>query len=160
METPEPAAEVETEFDLEQIRAILPHRYPFLLIDRVIKVVAHKRAVGLKAVTIDEPYFRGQPQGRLAMPGVLILEAMAQTAAVAAAVVLGVGTADKQLVLLGMQNVQFHGPVRPGELLELHMVKERSHGPISKMRGEAKVAGRLVAEARLTAMQLDVGMVF
>jgi 3-hydroxyacyl-[acyl-carrier-protein] dehydratase len=143
------------QFDLEQIKAMLPHRYPFLMIDLVRDVVPDKSAVGVKMVTLNEPFFRGMTPGRLIVPGSLIIEAMGQTAAVAAIHTLGGPGAGKSIFFMGLQKFRLHRAVRPGDRLELHMVKERAYGPTSKVRGEARVDGTLVAKAYLTAMILD-----
>ena len=145
------------DFDTDQIKAMIPHRYPFLLIDRVLNCVADKGGVGVKYVSVDEPYFRNMPPGGLAMPGLLIVEAMAQTAAVGAVHTLGPHTAGKLVLLTGLKEVRFHLPVRPGDTLFLHVNKERQFGPTSRLRGEARVKGELVAEARLTAVIIDSG---
>ncbi|MFI4985915.1 MAG: 3-hydroxyacyl-ACP dehydratase FabZ [Alphaproteobacteria bacterium] len=153
-------AEGEVDFNLEEIMAFIPHRYPFLLIDRVINAIADKSAVGVKAVTVNEPYFRGLPLKQLAMPGMLIVEAMAQTAAVVAIHTLGSEMAGKFIFLMGLHEVRFHHAVKPGDMLFLHTSKIRSHGPFSKVRGEAKVDGKLMAEATMTAMILDAAEAF
>jgi 3-hydroxyacyl-[acyl-carrier-protein] dehydratase len=143
------------EFTLDQIKAMLPHRYPFLMIDYVKDVVPDKSATGVKNVTVNEPYFRGLPQDRLFVPGSLIIEAMAQTAAVTAIHTLGGGAAGKFIYFMGLRKFRARRPVRPGDQLLLHMAKERAFGPTSKVRGEARVDGALVAQAYLTAMILD-----
>ncbi len=148
------------DFDLEQIMAFIPHRYPFLLIDRVVNAVADKGGVGIKTVTVDEPYFRGLPLQQLAMPGMLIVEALTQTAAVVAIHTLGSAVAGKFMYLMGLHGVRFRRLVRPGDVLFLHIAKLRSHGPFSKLRGEAKVGGNLVAEATLTATILEAEAAF
>ncbi|HUI16380.1 MAG TPA: 3-hydroxyacyl-ACP dehydratase FabZ [Alphaproteobacteria bacterium] len=145
------------DFDTDQIKAMIPHRYPFLLIDRVLNCVADKGGVGVKYVSVDEPYFRNMPPGGLAMPGLLIVEAMAQTAAVGAVHTLGPHTAGKLVLLTGLKEVRFHLPVRPGDTLFLHVNKERQFGPTSRLRGMARVERTLVAEAALTAVIIDSG---
>jgi 3-hydroxyacyl-[acyl-carrier-protein] dehydratase len=146
------------DFDLAQIMAMLPHRYPFLMIDRVMDVVADRSAVGLKNVTIDEPYFRGLPPARCVMPATMIIEAMAQTAAVAAIHTLGDEAADKFIYFMTLQRFRVRRAVRPGDRLMLHVYKERAFGPALKVRGEARVDGALAATAYLTAMMLDRSM--
>ncbi len=143
------------EFNLDQIKAMLPHRYPFLMIDHVKDVVPDKSAVGVKNVTVNEPFFRGLPPGRLFVPGTLIIEAMGQTAAVAAIHTLGGDRSGKYIYFMGLQKFRVHRPVGPGDVMLLHLVKERAFGPTSKVHGKAWVAGALVAEAYLTAMILD-----
>jgi 3-hydroxyacyl-[acyl-carrier-protein] dehydratase len=144
------------DFDAAQIITMIPHRFPFLMIDRVVEALPDKSAIGIKAVSVDEPYFQNQPRERLAMPGMLIVEAMAQTAAVLAVYTLGSEAAGKLVFFMGLQNVQFHRAVTPGDLLKLHVSKVRSFGPNLKLRGEAKVAETLVAEAFMTAMIADM----
>lgn len=148
------------DFNLEQIKAMLPHRYPFLMIDRVTDVVIDKSAIGVKEVTVNEPFFRGMPPDRLFVPGTLIIEAMGQTAAVCAIHTLGGESSDKIIFFMGMQKFRQRRPVRPGDRMLLHMVKERAYGPISKVWGEARVEGVLVAQAYLTAMIADRDSVF
>ena len=145
------------DFDIDQIKAMIPHRFPFLLIDRVLNCVADKGGIGVKQVTINEPYFQNMPPKALAMPGLLIVEAMAQTAAVGAVHTLGAHTAGKLVLLTGLKEVRFHLPVRPGDTLYLHVDKERQFGPTSRLRGRARVNRALVAEAALTAVIVDSG---
>jgi len=145
------------DFDIDQIKAMIPHRFPFLLIDRVLNCVADKGGIGVKQVTINEPYFQNMPPKALAMPGLLIVEAMAQTAAVGAVHTLGAHTAGKLVLLTGLKEVRFHLPVRPGDTLYLHVDKERQFGPTSRLRGRARVNRALVAEAALTAVIIDSG---
>jgi 3-hydroxyacyl-[acyl-carrier-protein] dehydratase len=148
------------EFNADQIKAMIPHRYPFLLIDRVTNAIPDRSAIGIKTVTVNEPYFHGLPEHCLAMPGLLIVEAMAQTLAVVMVQTLGTQVIGAPVYLMGIQDAKFHKPVRPGDTLMLHMVKERSRGPISKVRGQAKVNGEVVTEAALTAIVLDSGIDF
>jgi len=145
------------DFDIDQIKAMIPHRYPFLMIDRVLNCVADKGGIGVKQVTVNEPYFRNMSPSGLAMPGLLIVEAMAQTAAVGAVHTLGAHTAGKLVLLMGLKEVRFHLPVRPGDTLFLYVDKERQFGPTSRLRGMARVERTLVAEALLTAVIIDSG---
>ena len=150
-------SEAGADFDTDQIKAMIPHRHPFLLLDRVTNCVRDKGGIGIKQVTANEPFFQGMPRHGLAMPGLLIVEAMAQTAAVGAIYTLGAHTAGKIILLTGLKDVRFYLPVRPGDTLYLHLEKERQFGPTSRLRGEARVKGELVAEARLTAVIIDSG---
>ena len=138
--------------DLEQIKRMIPHRHPFLLIDSVEEIRPGESAVGIKDVTPDEPYFEGHFPGEPIMPGVLIVEAMAQTAGVL--VVDSTGQADSGLLVYFMtiDNARFRKRVLPGDRLELHVHIKRGRGKVWKFTGEAKVRGEIVAEAEYAAM--------
>jgi len=139
---------------IEDIMKVLPHRYPFLLVDRVLEMEPMKRIVGIKNVTINEPFFQGHFPGHPIMPGVLIVEAMAQVGGM-----LLMGTVDdpdtKVVYFMSLDNVKFRKPVRPGDQIrfELHMVQIR--GKICRMKGQAKVDGEVVCEAEMAAMMRD-----
>ncbi len=140
--------------DILQIMAALPHRYPFLMIDRMVDVVPGVSGVGIKNVTVNEPFFQGHFPGRPVMPGVLIIEAMAQAAA--ALVVLKLGNVEGRLVyFMTIENAKFRRPVGPGDQLRIHVAKERARGPVYKFRGVARVDGVSVAEASYSAMIMD-----
>jgi 3-hydroxyacyl-[acyl-carrier-protein] dehydratase len=141
--------------DIGRIVEMIPHRYPFLMVDRVIDVVHSERAVGIKNVTINEPFFQGHFPSRPVMPGVLIIESMAQTAAVLVVHTLGPTAEGKLVYFMSVDNARFRKPVGPGDQLHVHVFKERSRGNVWKFRGEAKVDGVLVAEATFSAMILD-----
>lgn len=131
----------------QQIQEIIPHRYPFLLVDRILEVEEGKRAVGLKNVTVNEPFFAGHFPGYPVMPGVLIAEALAQVAAVA---MLQLEANKNKLGLLaGIDNFRFRGQVFPGDTLTLEMTVTRFKGSIGKGQGVAKVGDRVVAEGEL-----------
>ena len=138
--------------DLALIKRIIPHRYPFLLIDKVRDVVPFEGAVGIKCVTANEPHFPGHFPDQPIMPGVLIVEAMAQTAAVVVGISLNV--IDKPLLtyFMGIDACKFRRMVQPGDLLELHVTVKRPGGKIWKFLGEAKVDGQVCAQAEFTAM--------
>ena len=144
-----------TELDIDGIRENIPHRAPMLLIDKVLQIVANKSAVGVKAVSNCEPFFAGHFPDYPIMPGVLIVEAMAQTAACVACVTLGEETRGKLVFFTTIENARFRKPVRPGDLLELHVEKVTSKGPLWKFRGVAMVEGKKVAEADFGAMIVD-----
>jgi len=144
------------DFDLEQIKAMIPHRHPFLLIDRVLNCIRDKSGTGVKYVSANEPFLRNVPPGGLALPDVLVVEAMAQTAAVGAMYTLGGNASRNMLFLTGVKDARFYRPVKPGDTLYLHMEKERSFGPNMRVRGRAQVEERLVAEACLTALTIEV----
>ena len=140
---------------IQEIMEILPHRYPFLLVDRIIEFVDSERCVGLKNVTINEPFFQGHFPGRPVMPGVLILEAMAQVAAVLARRSNdGVGE-NKTVFLVGIDDVKFRQMVVPGDQLEIRMVSIRKRRPVWVMGGEVFVNGKLVASGKISAAEAD-----
>ena len=145
-----------SDLDILQIMELLPHRYPFLLIDKLVDLVPNESAVGIKNVTFNEPFFQGHFPGRPIMPGVLIIEAMAQTAA--CVVVQGMPKSDKRLVyFMSVENARFRKPVVPGDQLRIHVKKERNRGTVWRFAGEARVDGQLMDEATYTAMIVDNG---
>jgi 3-hydroxyacyl-[acyl-carrier-protein] dehydratase len=137
--------------DIQKVMQLLPHRYPFLLVDRILELEVGKRVVGLKNVTINEPFFQGHFPNQPIMPGVLIIEAMGQAGGVLAASALPEDEADQVIIFMGMDKVRFRKPVVPGDQLifELEVLKQRRK--IFKMSGVAKVDGKVVAEAELMA---------
>jgi 3-hydroxyacyl-[acyl-carrier-protein] dehydratase len=151
-------ADIPTTADIDLIQRIIPHRYPFLLVDKVRDIVPFQSAVGIKNVTMNEPHFQGHFPGAPIMPGVTIVEAMAQ----AAAVMVGVSAdlADKQMLVyfMGIDGVKFRRKVVPGDVLELHVTTLRGKpgGKVWKFGGRAMVEGDMAAEAEFTAM-MDLG---
>jgi len=141
--------------DIDRVMAMIPHRYPFLMIDRVVDVVANEGCVGIKNVSINEPFFQGHFPSRPVMPGVLIIEAMAQTSAVLVVHTLGPASEGKLVYFMSVDDARFRRPVVPGDQLRVHVRKERSRGNVWKFSAEAKVDGQLVAEATYAAMILD-----
>lgn len=141
-----------TEADLSLIKRIIPHRYPFLFIEKVRDIVPFESAVGIKMVTCNEPHFQGHFPAKPIMPGVTIVEAMAQTSAVVVGISLDL--VDKPLLtyFMGIDACKFRRMVVPGDVLELHVSAKRAGGKIWKFRGEAKVDGQMAAEAEFTAM--------
>lgn len=136
-----------TVLDVMQIQEILPHRYPFLLVDRIVELEEGKRAVGLKNVTINEPFFQGHFPHYPVMPGVLIVEALAQVGAVA---VLSMAENRGKIGLLaGVDGFRFKEQVKPGDTLELTVDLTRLRGSIGKGQGTARVNGKIVAEGEL-----------
>ncbi|MBK9711692.1 MAG: 3-hydroxyacyl-ACP dehydratase FabZ [Kouleothrix sp.] len=131
----------------QEIMAIIPHRYPFLLIDRILELEPGKRAVGEKLVSIGEPYFQGHFPDYPIMPGVLIVEALAQTACVAALILPE--NRDKIGLFAGLDGVRFKRPVRPGDTLRLEVQFEKIRMGIGKGRGVATVEGQIACEAQL-----------
>lgn len=141
--------------DVQRIMDMIPHRYPFLMIDRVVDAVRDTSAVGIKNVTMGEPFFQGHFPGRPIMPGVLIVEAMAQTAGVLVVHTLGPESEGKLVYFMTIDDARFRRPVTPGDQLRIHVTKERSRGNVWKFLGEAKVEGVKVAEATFSAMIVD-----
>ncbi|MEK6760217.1 MAG: 3-hydroxyacyl-ACP dehydratase FabZ [Deltaproteobacteria bacterium] len=135
--------------EINEIMKILPHRYPFLLIDRILEFETGKSAKGLKNVTINEPFFLGHFPGHPIMPGVLIVEAMAQVGGVLA--FKSAQVSNKVVYFMGIDNARFRKPVVPGDALELSLTVTKCRGTIWAFKGEARVAGALVAEADLMA---------
>lgn len=142
---------METTLDIMAIMRRLPHRYPFLLIDRIIKIVPGEEIVALKNVTMNEPFFQGHFPARPVMPGVLIMEALAQAGGVLASEIRGPEKQGEIIYFMGMDHVRFRRPVVPGDqlMLEARLLKMRSK--VAKMAGRALVEGQVVAEAELMA---------
>lgn len=143
-------------FGIQEIMDLLPHRYPFLLIDRILEFEANKRIVGLKNVTINEPFFQGHFPGHPIMPGVLLLEAMAQTGGVGAMKSIPAEEVKKKVIyFMSIDKAKFRKPVVPGDQVrfELTVIKER--GPIKSFKAVATVDGAVVAEAEMMAMIVD-----
>ncbi len=142
---------MENPMDIQSIMAHLPHRYPFLLVDRILEMVPSKRIVGLKNVTMNEPFFQGHFPGKPVMPGVLIIEAMAQTGGVLAISSLKGGSEGALMYFMGLDQVKFRKMVVPGDqlIMELEVLKQRAK--IMKLSGVAKVDDVIVAEAQLMA---------
>ena len=141
--------------DVTAIEAILPHRYPFLLVDRVVSIEVGKTLVAVKGVTVNEPHFAGHFPGHPVMPGVLILEALAQAGGLLVKASLTEDTTDKVTYLMAIDNARFRRPVVPGDSLELHVEVVKQKGAIWKTRGQAKVDGEVAAEADYMAMLVD-----
>lgn len=140
--------------DIQRIMQMIPHRYPFLMIDRIINAVPNVGAIGVKNVSINEPFFQGHFPSEPVMPGVLIIEAMAQTAAVLVVHTLGAAFEGKLVYFMTVDNARFRKPVVPGDTLYIHVKKERNRGNVWKFNAEAKVNGTLCAEATYAAMIL------
>ena len=149
---------METLLDITQIQAILPHRYPFLLVDRIVDYEIGKRVVGIKNVTLNEPFFAGHFPGAPVMPGVLIIEAMAQTAGVM--MLANLPDHESKLVFFtGIDGAKFRRPVVPGDQLRLELTVLRLRPRYIKLRGEAYVDGELVAEAEISSALVDRSVV-
>ena len=138
--------------EIKEIMKILPHAYPFLLVDRIVEMEPEKRIVGIKNVTYNEPFFPGHFPGRPIMPGVLIVEAMAQTAGMLIYQSIDEESRKKPAFFLGMDNVKFRKPVIPGDQLRLEVEITKHRQSIWGFKGKALVDGKLVAEAELLAM--------
>lgn len=141
--------------DLARIKRMIPHRYPFLLIDRVEAILPGESAVGVKNVTANEPHFAGHFPAEAVMPGVLIVEAMAQTAGVLVVDTLGKEGENLLVYFMTIDRTKFRQKVVPGDILELHVRIVQSRGKVFKFAGEGRVGGRKVAEAEYSAMIID-----
>lgn len=149
-----PATATPTEADIALIQKILPHRYPFLLVDRVGEIDGTKSAVGLKNVTMNEPHFQGHFPGNPIMPGVTIVEAMAQTAAVMVGTTLGLTDGNMLIYFMAIDGCKFRRKVVPGDQLRMEVTTLRGKpgGKVWRFRGVATVEGEMAAEAEFTAM--------
>lgn len=143
------------DLDIMRIMEMIPHRYPMLMIDRVVDITLGESAVGIKNVSVNEPFFQGHFPSRPVMPGVLIIESMAQTSAVLVVGTLGKQAEGKLVYFMTVDEARFRKPVMPGDQLHVHVTKQRSRGNVWKFKGEAKVNGVLCAEAIYSAMILD-----
>ena len=140
-----------TIYDARAIAEILPHRHPFLLVDRITEIVPKQRIVGVKQVTVGEPFFQGHFPGAPVMPGVLVVEALAQVGAVLA--LREIEDRDQKLVLFtGIKEARFRRPVVPGDTLVLEVTALRIGSRVQRMRGEAKVDGQLAADAEIMSI--------
>jgi 3-hydroxyacyl-[acyl-carrier-protein] dehydratase len=154
MDTSTPEGRV-PDLDILRIMEMIPHRYPFLMIDKVVEVMPNVSAVGIKNVSINEPFFAGHFPQRPVMPGVMIIEAMAQTAAVLVVQTIGQSAEGKLVYFMSVENARFRRPVGPGDTLHVRVTKERNRASVWKFSGQALVEGRLCAEATYTAMLMD-----
>jgi len=141
--------------DIHRIMQAIPHRYPFLLIDRVVEVKRMVSAIGIKNVSVNESFFAGHFPNHPVMPGVLIIESMAQTAAVLVVETLGPASAGKVVYFMSIDGAKFRRPVVPGDQMRVHVTRERSRNNVWKVSAVARVDGVAVAEATFTAMIMD-----
>ena len=140
------------DIDINRIKELIPHRYPMLLVDKLCDIHLGETAVGKKAVTNNEPFFEGHFPEKPVMPGVLIVESMAQTAAALVMLTLGDDAAGKLVYFMSIDNAKFRKPVEPGDMLELHVQKVQNRRSIWKFSAKGIVEGKVVAEAMFTAM--------
>jgi 3-hydroxyacyl-[acyl-carrier-protein] dehydratase len=152
---PDSSSEASVSIDMAEILRRIPHRYPFLLVDRAEDYRAHKSIVGIKCVTMNEPYFLGHFPGNPVMPGVLIVEALAQTGAVLMSKSLNADVEGKTIMFMSLDNVRFRAPVRPGDVLRMTVDVVRARDVVFKFRGQAFVGDKLAAEAEFAAMVVE-----
>ena len=141
--------------DVRRVMAALPHRYPMLLVDRVEQIIPGQSITALKAVSMNEGFFQGHFPGRPIMPGVLIVEALAQAAGVLAVESFNLAGSGKLVYFMAIEGAKFRNPVEPGCLLQLDVEFVQKRATVSKFAGKASVGGKLVAEANFTAMIAD-----
>lgn len=141
--------------DISRVMQMIPHRYPMLLVDRVVDMHRDQSAVGIKNVTINEPYFQGHFPTRPVMPGVMIIESMAQTAAVLVVHTLGPESEGKLVYFMTVDDARFRRPVVPGDRMHIHVTRERRRGNVWKFSAKVMVDDQLAAEASFAAMILD-----
>ena len=151
----QPASAAIGPLDIKRVMAALPHRYPMLLVDRVESLDPERGIVAIKAVTINEPFFQGHFPARPIMPGVLIVEALAQAAGVLAVEALGLAGSGKLVYFMAIEGAKFRAPVEPGVLLKLEVEFVQKRASVCKFAGRASVDGKLAAEASFTAMIAD-----
>jgi 3-hydroxyacyl-[acyl-carrier-protein] dehydratase len=150
-----PVSEAPTDIDITEILARIPHRIPFLLVDRCEDFVASESIVGIKCVTVNEPFFAGHFPGYPVMPGVLIVEAMAQTSAVLMSKSLAIDPAGKAIFFMSLDNCRFRAPVRPGAVLRMPVEVTHTRRDIYKFKGRAMIGDKVAAEAEWAAMVVD-----
>ena len=151
----QPASAAIGPLEIKRVMAALPHRYPMLLVDRVESLDPDRGIVAIKAVTINEPFFQGHFPGRPIMPGVLIVEALAQAAGVLAVEALGLAGTGKLVYFMAIEGAKFRQPVEPGVLLKLEVEFVQKRASVCKFAGRATIDGKLAAEASFTAMIAD-----
>ena len=154
MKAKAPAVEA-TEIDITEILARIPHRYPFLLVDRAEEYRPHQSIVGIKCVTVNEPFFQGHFPGYPVMPGVLIVEAIAQTGAILMSKSLDVDVRGKTILFMSLDNCRFRAPVRPGDVVRMPVEVLRARGDVFKFRGRAMIGDKLAAEVEFAAMVVE-----
>ena len=145
------------EIDYAEVARRIPHRYPFLLVDRAEDYRAHQSIVGIKCVTINEPFFQGHFPGNPVMPGVLLIEAIAQSGAVLMSKSLDADTTGKTIFFMSLDNCRFRHPVRPGDVLRMPVEVVRARSDVFKFKGRALVGDKVAAEAEFAAMVVSAG---
>ncbi len=150
-----PAVADPISIDMAEILRRIPHRYPFLLVDRAEDYRAHESVTGIKCVTVNEPYFIGHFPGNPVMPGVLIVEALAQTGAVLMSKSLNADVEGKTIMFMSLDNVRFRAPVRPGDVLRMNVEVLRARDVVFKFKGRALVGDKVAAEAEFAAMVVE-----
>ena len=142
--------------DIKEIWKRIPHRFPFLLVDRIVEIEGDQRIVGIKNVTVNEGFFQGHFPDHPVMPGVLVCEAMAQVAAIMAHQVSGANDGNRVFVLTGLDAVKFKRTVEPGDQLRLELICLKRRGSFWKLKGTATVEGKIVAQAEISAMEVPM----
>lgn len=143
------------QLDIHQIMELIPHRYPILMIDRIVEIIPMKSATGLKCVSMGEPHFQGHFPQQAVMPGVMIIESMAQTAACMVVHSLGPTARNKIVYFMSIESAKFRRPVVPGDMMKVHVETLQSRGAVWKLAGKAEVDGKVTAEAVISAMIRD-----
>jgi 3-hydroxyacyl-[acyl-carrier-protein] dehydratase len=141
--------------DILRVMRMIPHRYPMLLVDKVVEMKADESAVGIKNVTYNEPYFQGHFPSRPVMPGVMVIESMAQTAGVLVVHTLGPSAEGKLVYFMSVDSARFRRPIMPGDQMHIHVRRERRRGNVWRFAAEVTIDGQLAADATVTAMILD-----
>ena len=149
------SAAAQADIEIAEILARIPHRYPFLLVDRAEGYRPNESIVGIKCVTFNEPFFQGHFPGNPVMPGVLIIEALAQTGAVLMSKSLDVDVEGKTIMFMSVEQARFRHPVRPGDVLRMNVEVLKHRGDIFKFKGRALVGDKLVAQAEFAAMVVE-----
>ena len=144
------------DIDYAEVARLIPHRYPFLLVDRAEDYRPHQSIIGIKCVTINEPFFQGHFPNNPVMPGVLIVEAIAQTGAVLMSKSLNADVTGKTIFFMSLDNCRFRQPVRPGDMLRMHVEVLRARSDVFKFKGRALVGEKVAAEAEFAAMVVDI----
>jgi 3-hydroxyacyl-[acyl-carrier-protein] dehydratase len=155
MDSHQQAPESQVTLGIDDILKMIPHRYPMLMIDRLEEIVIDRSAVGIKNVSANEPFFQGHFPGKPIMPGVLIVEAMAQTAATLVVYTIGDNVQGRLVYFMSVENARFRKMVVPGDQLRVHVERIHKRGNVWKFKGEARVNGVVCAEAIYTAMIVD-----
>ena len=153
--TGETQTETVEALDIQDILEMIPHRYPLLLVDRLINIIPGRSATGIKNVTMNEPQFQGHFPGRPIMPGVMIIESMAQTAGVLVIKTLGAESKGKHVLFMSIDNAKFRKPVVPGDTMHVNVEIKQQRGPVWRFSGVVLVEGKKVAEADFSAIIVD-----